>query len=205
VLHPLRIALALLIEAGEDAAALVPELPEDQRALLEPMVRRGLQAPLTTSLGRIFDAAAALLAGVEESSYEAEGPIRLEGLAAQEARSAGVSAARGLVALEPGEPFILQAAPLLAELARRRRTDSPGSLALEFHVEIAAAAVAGARVMRERTGCADLCLSGGVFQNVLLRELLWPRLEGAGLRLYTNEAVPPGDGGLAVGQAYFEP
>ncbi|MBN1835508.1 MAG: carbamoyltransferase HypF [Spirochaetales bacterium] len=205
VLHPIRIALALLIEAGEDVETLLPDMPGTERRLLEEIVRRSLHAPLTTSVGRIFDAAAALLAGVGEVSYEAEGPIRLEGMAAGEAREAGIPGARGVVALTAGLPFRLDAAPLIAELARRRRAVSPARLALEFHVEIASAAVKGALEMREQTGLNDLCLSGGVFQNVLLREILWPRLHSAGFRVYTNEQVPPGDGGLAIGQAYFEP
>jgi hydrogenase maturation protein HypF len=75
---------------------------------------------------------------------------------------------------------------------------------VRFHVEIAAAALAGARRMRALAGIDALALSGGVLQNALLRELLLPPLAEAGFRVFTNVRIPPGDGGLAVGQAYFE-
>jgi hydrogenase maturation protein HypF len=58
--------------------------------------------------------------------------------------------------------------------------------------------------MRRDTGLGTLALSGGVLQNALLRELLIPRLVHAGFEVYTNIRVPPGDGGLAVGQAYHK-
>ncbi len=57
--------------------------------------------------------------------------------------------------------------------------------------------------MRDVTGLNDLVISGGVFQNVLLRELLVPRLERAGFSVRSSVAIPPGDGGLAVGQAWY--
>jgi hydrogenase maturation protein HypF len=92
--------------------------------------------------------------------------------------------------------------PLLARIASARRVEPAPSLALLFHVEIAEAALAGAGELRRITGLATIALSGGVFQNVLLRELLVPRLEAAGFDVRLNREVPPGDGGLAVGQAY---
>ena len=138
-------------------------------------------------------------------TYEGEGPIRLEGLAIGEWRRGGAAAPRGLIPLVPGEPFQLDSAPLIAHLAARRDADPPAALALAFHGEVAAAALTGARAMRERTGLETLTLSGGVFQNMLLRALLLPLLERAGFRVYLNERIPPGDGGLAVGQAWCEP
>jgi hydrogenase maturation protein HypF len=79
------------------------------------------------------------------------------------------------------------------------------SLALAFHQAVAAAALEGARLMRERTGIRSIALSGGVFQNVLLNELLRPALAEAGFDVYAHRAVPPGDGCIAVGQVYFLP
>ncbi len=85
---------------------------------------------------------------------------------------------------------------------RRGARSRQSALALLFHVEIAAAALAGAEELRRLTGLATLALSGGVFQNVLLRDLLVPRLEASGFDVRLNRGIPPGDGGLAVGQAY---
>jgi hydrogenase maturation protein HypF len=77
-------------------------------------------------------------------------------------------------------------------------------LALCFHEAIAMAAVEGARRMRRHTGVSRLALSGGVFQNILLRELLIPLLIKEGFEVFLNVRSPAGDGGLAVGQAWFE-
>jgi hydrogenase maturation protein HypF len=59
--------------------------------------------------------------------------------------------------------------------------------------------------MRESTGINRIAVSGGVFQNALLSELLLPALAAEGFEVYTHENVPPGDGGIAVGQVYFLP
>jgi hydrogenase maturation protein HypF len=219
VLHPLRAALALL------APRLAPDGVErllcrdgrlsvsDARLLLD-LVERGLHSPLTSSLGRVFDAAAALLGLVDEVAYEGEGPIRMEGLAL---RQPGAGAAlepeaeeAALVPLlQPADhdaPFQLDPAPLLLQMAERaaRRGFSPGAEALRFHRAIALASLAGARSMHRRTGHRRVVLSGGVFQNTLLLELLVPALKSDGFDVYTHRLLPPGDGGLAVGQVYFQ-
>ena len=67
------------------------------------------------------------------------------------------------------------------------------------------AALEGARWMRRATGLRRIALSGGVFQNVLLQELLVPGLRREGFEVYRNRSVPPGDGGIALGQVYFLP
>ena len=72
-----------------------------------------------------------------------------------------------------------------------------------FHSRIADASVAGADIMREKTGINSIALSGGVFQNIILREMLIPKLKQSGYDVYLNISVPPGDGGLSIGQVYF--
>ena len=157
---------------------------------------------MCSSLGRIFDAAAALLGLVRETDYEGEGPILLEGLASRAGRREARPSRGAWCRSGRGSPFRLDPVPLLAHIASARRREPAPALALLFHVEIAAAALAGAEELRRLTGLATIALSGGVFQNVLLRELLVPRLEAAGFDVRLNLGVPPGDGGLAVGQAY---
>jgi hydrogenase maturation protein HypF len=202
VKHPLRIAASMLGGAGLPVDRLLPELPAAEAGAVAEMLARNLNAPACSSLGRIFDAAAALLGLVRETDYEGEGPILLEGLASR-ARTAGSRPdPRGLVPLVQGSPFRLDPVPLLAHIASARHAEPVRELALRFHVEIAAAALAGAEELRRLTGLATIALSGGVFQNVLLRDLLVPRLEAAGFDVRLNLGVPPGDGGLAVGQAY---
>jgi hydrogenase maturation protein HypF len=209
VKHPLRIAAAVLGGAGLPVGTLLPELEPREAGAIAAILARNLNSPVCSSLGRIFDAGAALLGLVRETDYEGEGPMLLEGLAAR-ARSPGRRGedagggieALDLVPLARGTTFRLDPAPLLEHIARARSTEPAPRLALLFHVEIAAAALAGAEELRRLTGLATLALSGGVFQNVLLRDLLVPRLEAAGFDVRLNRGVPPGDGGLAVGQAY---
>jgi hydrogenase maturation protein HypF len=219
VLHPLRAALALL--AGSLPAAGLERLlcrdgrlPAADARLLLDMIGRGLNSPLTSSLGRVFDAAAALLGLVETVAYEGEGPIRMEGLALAEPDARTPLAALPAAGAEPGVVlgraaetlFQLDPSPLLEELARQaaRPGFRPGPAALRFHRAMAAASLAGAREMLRSTGLRELVLSGGVFQNTLLLGLLVPALREEGFNVYTHRALPPGDGGLAVGQVYFQ-
>ncbi len=202
VRHPLRIAAAVLGGAGLPVARLLPEMPAREAAAIAEMLDRGLNAPACSSLGRLFDAAAALLGLVCETDYEGEGPMLLEGLASRAWSAGARPEPRGLVPLVRGAPFRLDPVPLLAHIASARRAEPAPGLALLFHVEIAAAALAGAEELRRLTSLATVALSGGVFQNVLLRGLLVPRLEASGFDVRLNRDLPPGDGGLAAGQAY---
>jgi hydrogenase maturation protein HypF len=223
VLHPPRIALAAL---GEASPGPVPGLPPGQDEFLRAMIASGVNCPLTTSLGRVFDAAAAILGLVERTTYEGEGPIRLEGrglrarakararAGAQAAAAAGPRAhrQRDLLPLLPGPGderlFLVDARPLLAALLEDRlrdpSEDKADALALLFHEAVASAALEAAQRMRRHTAISRLALSGGVFQNLLLRDILIPRLVEEGFEVFLNQQVPAGDGGLAAGQAWFQ-
>jgi len=221
VLHPLRIALALLKgvlnpQQLEQLFCGEYRLPEQQLITMSEMIDKGLNTPVTSSLGRIFDAASALLGLVESVSYEGEGPIRLEGLALErfdgKPLKSSASCSDWHISVEQSDgPFQIDCRGSLRYLAESFRSRSntgdqaAAALALEFHKGIAAAALEGARRMREQTGIDQIAVSGGVFQNVLLSELLLPALEQAGFEVYTHRNIPPGDGGIAVGQVYFLP
>jgi hydrogenase maturation protein HypF len=206
VRHPPRTAFALL---GDEASGRLPGLSPGEEAVLRAMIARGVNAPITTSLGRIFDAAAAALGLVRESLYEGEGPIRLEGCARSAWAGPGTAPhgdAGELAPLLPGPGdsrlFLADARPVLRRLLDARVPVA--RRALLFHEAVAAAAVRGALLMREETGLALIALGGGVFQNVLLRELVIPPLIKEGFEVFLNSEAPPGDGGLSVGQAWFE-
>jgi hydrogenase maturation protein HypF len=213
VRHPPRIALALLSDA---VGVRVPGLEPTEEAFIRSMLAGGVNAPLTTSLGRVFDAAAAILGLVRETLYEGEGPIRLEGKALKAWRGRGSgrrddAVAERLVTFLPGQPdgrlFLADPRPLLEALLAGEGGaggESTGQSALLFHEGVAAASLEGARRMRRETGVARIALSGGVFQNLLLRELLVPPLIKEGFEVFLNEEAPPGDGGISVGQAWFE-
>jgi hydrogenase maturation protein HypF len=213
ILHPPRIAYSLL---GDRAAGRIPGLPANEEDFLRAMLSAGLNCPAATSLGRIFDAAAAILGLVRETSYEGEGPIRLEGKGMDawnpaDSFPAG-HAGEDLVpfAAGPGDErlFLADPRPLLAALMSGSQAAGGKSrvpeLSLLFHREIARASAEGARKMRQHAGVSRLVLSGGVFQNLLFRELLLPLLIKDGFEVFLNVLAPPGDGGLAVGQAWYQ-
>jgi hydrogenase maturation protein HypF len=227
VLNPLRIALALLkglLEPRELEQLFcgAHRMPEGQLQTLSDMIDKRLNTPVTSSLGRIFDAASALLGMVSRVSYEGEGPIRLEGLAlglydgnplaASEIRSGWKMTVEedeeGLFRIDSRAVLRSLAEIGRAELGRggsAPQEDAVAEAALEFHRALAAASLEGAIRMREQTGIRRLALSGGVFQNALLSDLLIPALKRQGFDVYTHRAIPPGDGGVAVGQVYFLP
>ncbi len=219
VLHPPRIALAIAADPSRapqpGAGSLgVPGVTAEEESLVRAMIEKRVNSPLTSSLGRIFDAAAAALGLVERTTYEGEGPIRLEGLAlAQRRISTAPVLDTGLAEellpftnfQENESCFTIDPFPLIRHLLTERDRETPGRLALLFHEAIAWASLRGARRMRERTGVECIALSGGVFQNLLLREILITLLKDEGFRVFLNERVPPGDGGLSLGQVYHVP
>jgi hydrogenase maturation protein HypF len=174
--------------------------PREAR-ILAAMIRRGINTPWTSSLGRLFDAVAALVLGAHDVTYEGEAAARLEAMA-----DPAVTDAYSLPIYRPGgaEPIagdttvprgdwrpMVEA--LLADLASGVEA---AVIAARFHNTLAkwARAVVSARSPRE------VVLSGGCFQNRLLAERTMETLSRVDCRVYLQSQIPPGDGGLAVGQ-----
>jgi hydrogenase maturation protein HypF len=201
VRNPARIAAGLLSQVDVTKSSL---LPPHEAELVRAMIERGVNTPLTSSAGRLFDAVAALIGLVGEVRYEGEAPMRLEGLAWSAISRGSFESPPGLIRLTDGSPFELDPRPLMAAF-HASAEQGPADLAFRFHSELSDATLRGALRMRELTDLESIAISGGVFQNALLRELLVPSLEQAGFTVLTNITVPPGDGGLAVGQAWFTP
>jgi hydrogenase maturation protein HypF len=165
--------------------------------------RRGLNCPQTSSVGRLFDAAAALLLGLRESSYEGHAPMMLE------AAACGDSPAHACADLSPrSRPMPLYEdptgltrldwGPLIGSLLDAGH--SPAARALSFHATLAATILAVARHERGATGVERVGLAGGVFQNALLTELAHESLARDGFHVCLAEQVPCNDGGLSYGQ-----
>ncbi len=210
--HPARIAFSLLYSYdGSDALRRLARLPEAEAELLAQMIDRSVNTSLTSSAGRLFDAVAALLGLVDDVTYEGEGPMKLESIATRAyGKSGGDGDPEMLLDLLPlgrredaPDMFHFDPRPLVAHIAQRVGHDDPEALALLFHRAIADSIVRGAMMVREKTGINTLCISGGVFQNRLLWELVVPALEQGRFSIYRNRNVPPGDGGLALGQAWY--
>jgi len=158
------------------------------------LIARGVRTFSTTSMGRLFDAGAALLGYVRATTFEGQAAIWLE----QMARGAPAEDAYSF-------PFAngeLDFRPLLARVIHDRMRGRPiREIARAFQRGIAQGLHASIKTVCEEHGIDTVVLSGGVFQNELLLEDLKPLLEQEHLRVWTNHAVPPNDGGISLGQA----
>lgn len=278
-----RNAFALLSELGllehPGAAGLLGTLDEQTRSVTATMIERGINSPRTSSMGRLFDAAAAILGICDKATYEGEPAIELEAAAWRAldgeisrfaGNQAGVSASvstsldslfryvlttnplSGIFASDlakigspdtlftasvPGtgpksthlespqttfatqsrskkyvseltvqaasdSPFVLDPKPLFEALLSRIETgESADRLALDFHITIARSSARIAREICAREGIDTVALSGGVFMNRLLLQLLTRELKSMGLTVLVPHSVPVNDGCIAYGQA----
>jgi hydrogenase maturation protein HypF len=169
----------------------------DQWPAVLAMAVKGINSPLTSSAGRLFDAAAALLGVRDSINYEGQAAIELEQLA--DPAEAEAYPAR----LETGEgPFRARGSDLLHAVIEDRTDGVPAPvIAARFHHGVAALIEAGCLLMRERHGLGTVALSGGVFQNLLLLNATVTRLEARGFRVLIHSRVPCNDGGISLGQA----
>lgn len=207
-----RNAFALLSELGllehPGAAQLLDSLDEQTRSVTATMIERGINSPRTSSMGRLFDAAAAILGICDKATYEGEPAIELEA-AAWRAFSSESACPTGNMASfsvtessRPDDCHVLNSRPLFEALLEGIRTGVPaGKLALDFHVAIARASARIASEICVREDLDTVALSGGVFMNRLLLRLLTHELKDASLAVLVSHAVPVNDGCIAYGQA----
>ena len=207
VREPWRMALGHLRGAGLDLASAETRAllgaEESEVRVLRQMMERGVNAPLTSSCGRLFDAVAAVVLGRRQVDYEAQAAIELEGIAVDEADSApaypmefvaGEWAAR--------EPAKICAGPLWRELLSDLRGGvSKPRISARFHAGVAEGFVKAAAEARAVTGLRQVVLSGGCMHNRRLARLLRTGLKAEGFEVFHHVQVSPGDGGLSYGQA----
>lgn len=188
--------------ARHAASDLVARFEAQPLATLDAMMRSGMNAPLSSSCGRLFDAAAALCGFAwERQSYEGEAAMRFEAAIESGTLCDEESAAYPFV-IRAGNPLQLDPAPALeAMLADRLNGAAPGVLSARFHLGLVDALEKLTLILAHRQAINTVALSGGCFQNVTLFTLLHQRLEAAGLVVLSHSKVPCNDGGLSLGQA----
>lgn len=207
-----RNAFALLSELGllehPGAARLLDSLDEQTRSVTATMIERGINSPRTSSMGRLFDAAAAILDICDKATYEGEPAIELEATAWRAFSSESACPTGNMASFSvtessrPDDCHVLNSRPLFEALLEGIRTGVPaGKLALDFHVTIARSSARIASEICAREGIDTVALSGGVFMNRLLLQLLTHELKDAGLAVLVPHAVPVNDGCIAYGQA----
>ncbi len=205
VRQPWRMAAVYLQQAyGEAALELdIPFVQQLNRARWRPLsqiIARGINCPPTSSLGRLFDAVAALLGLPNHAPthlYEGQAAIALEQLACMDDET-GQSYP---CAIGEQKPAGLDVTPLIRAIVDDiRRSIPPARIARRFHASIAALLAQTCARVRTQTGLNTVALSGGVFQNRLLLEQLVDQLEKMAFQVFLNRRVPPNDGGLSLGQ-----
>jgi hydrogenase maturation protein HypF len=196
-----RPAVAALWDAlGDDCLShpILERLGVDRETLTETvqLLQLGVNCPASSSLGRWFDAAAALCGVARENRFEGEAPMQLESVAAR-----GVNEAYAFEIASAG-PFLIDLRPTVLELADDVLSGTGvGVVAAKFHNTVAAFLHVAAQWAREETDLSVVALSGGCFMNRYLTAHLVAALEADGFDVLCHRAVPANDGGIALGQA----
>ncbi len=199
--EPLRMALSYLFHAfGENLPdlPLLNRVPKQELGLYRQMIARGINSPLTSSCGRLFDAVAALVGLRDRVSYEGQAALELEMAIDGQGEDGSYP-----FEIEPeGEMLVFNPATVIrAVVADIRDGKGAGMISARFHNTLALVVREVCQGIRQETGLDGVALSGGVFQNCTLTERVVSLLEGEGFRVFTHSLVPPNDGGLALGQA----
>jgi hydrogenase maturation protein HypF len=195
----------------EDLAPVASFSPSE-RHLLRQMLERGVNSPVTSSAGRLFDAMAALVGLRQENHFEGQAAMILEYAVDEIVTDAypmamtndqipnlksQISNPQSTIHNPQSQPLVLNWGPLLeALLADLRRGVPVGMMAAKFHNAL----VKGIVAVAQAVGVERAALSGGCFQNRILLERAYRRLAEAGIRVYVHQRIPPNDGGIALGQ-----
>ncbi|MFQ5735571.1 MAG: carbamoyltransferase HypF [Thermodesulfobacteriota bacterium] len=201
--EPWRMALSYLFHAfGDEAAHRAPllfkRLTEKEASVVAHMIRRGINSPLTSSMGRLFDAVSSIAGVRDRITFEAEAAMELEAVAGPDTtgerpypfETAGAA------------PALIDVRPVIRAVVRDvARGVGAQTISKRFHATVAEIIVSTAKGIRSKSGLGVAVLSGGVFQNQLLTGLAQARLAEEGFDVYTHERVPANDGGISLGQA----
>jgi hydrogenase maturation protein HypF len=210
VREPWRMALGALRAAGLDVGSSeilkLLGAQENEVRVLERMIERGVNSPLTSSCGRLFDAAAALILGrrpPRRMEYEAQAAIELEGLAVDEADDASGYPIAFIEGDWDGRvPAVLSSTSLWRELLNDLAGSvSKARISARFHAGVAEGFIKATVMARTATGLTRVVMSGGCMHNRRLARLLRTKLGVEGFEVFQHSKVSPGDGGLSYGQA----
>jgi hydrogenase maturation protein HypF len=194
--EPWRVALVWLEKAGlpwDEELESVQATDKEKISILNNQIQNGINAPYTSSMGRLFDAAAALVGVRQRVNYEAQAAIEFEALA------------------DPAEKStypinidnqILDPCPLFQEMVKDIKEKAPiSTISAKFHNGIADMAYQVCIGIRKQTGVEEVALSGGVWQNMVLLKKTIRLLVSGGFTVYIHKDVPTNDGGISLGQA----
>jgi len=195
VKEPYRVAVSVLLASGIDPFDFI-KVDEKRVSFVKQMVEKGVNSPKTSSMGRLFDAVAAILGIRYKVSYHAQAAILLEEIAAS-------SSCRKAYPFEITENCVDWRPIIRGIISDIKKNVSVSDIARKFHNTVVSFSVEVVKRIADITGLRVVALSGGVFQNRLLSEGIEETLRNNGFRVITHQIVPPNDGGISLGQAVY--
>jgi hydrogenase maturation protein HypF len=198
---PYRTAIGYIMALGLEGRELPPfkEIEKTELDIIKKQIENNINAPLTSSMGRLFDAVAALIGVRGVIQYEAQAAIDLETCASE--ASDEIGGYRFSTQVQNGVSIIKVHDILEAIVTDLNKNTSKAAIAAKFHNTIAHMILHSCEYISNKTGLKHVALSGGVFQNRLLLKRTIAMLKPEGLRVYTHHQVPCNDGGISLGQA----
>ncbi len=201
VREPWRMALAHLIDAGLAPALLSPRVGAERVRLVERMIERQLNTPMTSSAGRLFDAVAAMAGVCDRVTFEGQAAVQLEWLAREPEAHRDGEQGYGHEIDVVADRLVIDTRAIIRGVSDDVGGGRPRStIARRFHSALASVVADVCLRLRARAGIDAVVLTGGVFLNGILAADCERRLVAAGFRVYCHRVVPPGDGGLSLGQ-----
>jgi hydrogenase maturation protein HypF len=198
---PYRTAIGYLLSLGIDLNRQLPFLKNvdhEEIDIIKSQVEKGINSPLTSSCGRLFDAVSALIGVRSVIEYEAQAAIDLEMLAYEEASETG---SYPFAVTEQNGESIIKLQDLFSAIIHDLLSNVPKArIAMKFHSTVARMIVDLCTSISSNTGLTYVALSGGVFQNRLLLRKALALLESDGFEVFTHRQVPCNDGGISLGQ-----
>ncbi|KNZ71178.1 (NiFe) hydrogenase maturation protein HypF [Thermincola ferriacetica] len=205
--EPWRMAASYLLQLFKPADLEKESLPMVKKCgiervtMLGELIDKQINSPLTSSMGRLFDAVSALLGIRETVNYEGQGAVELEQKARLWYNKDSSLSYQVQFKSDPEGWIIDQLTVILQVLDDLKSGRALEEIAYRFHLGVAELIVQTCVKIRDRFNISDICLGGGVFQNLLLLEMTLDRLTGQGFKTYIHRQVPTNDGGIALGQA----
>jgi hydrogenase maturation protein HypF len=196
--EPWRMAVAHLRDAGAEYSFSQAQMLQTELRTVEKMLSQRFNAPLTSSMGRLFDAVASLAGVRDRVSYEGQAAVELEQMATDTAAAGSYPLAFEVV--RDGLTEIDTRPMIRAVAAEATGGVAAAVIARKFHTTVVDLVAATCERIRRDTGIREVVLSGGVFLNVLLTREVTGRLARDGFQVYRHRRVPPNDGGLSLGQ-----
>ena len=205
VRKPARSALAYLKNAGlewDSDYLPVSALSNEEIAAIRSQLEKRINCPLTSSMGRLFDAAAALIGIRQKVNYEAQAAIELESIADPDEKGSyhfGYDLNTHNSELESCNTIIV--APVIRQIMDDYQNNIDKSrISARFHNAVVELVINACNIIRSKYGITEVALSGGVWQNIILLENAHKQLTKRGFRVYIHHQVPANDGGVSLGQ-----